>query len=228
MYNGKPTLTPINFLLTNLSSVSLFYGDNSWHYYITQGIPILCTSSLPFTLHGIWKTVKYSSARDAPLRTALATILWSTTVYSLGGHKEWRFLHPILPLLHLFAAKSLVDLCSVTSQDNKRIAQDEKSSGARSPKRQIFLAYVGLPDIPAKYISLVFLTVPASLFVVFFYCDAPISALSYFRSLPSRELGHSTVGFLMPCHSTPGFAYLHRKELTNGGMWALGCEPPLQ
>jgi phosphatidylinositol glycan class B len=93
---------------------------------------------------------------------------------------------------------------------------------------RVFLAHIGLPDIPAKYVSLIFLTVPASLYVVLFYCDAPISVLSFFRALPSAQLGNSTVGFLMPCHSTPGFAYLHRKELANGGMWALGCEPPLQ
>jgi phosphatidylinositol glycan class B len=227
LYNGKPTFTPINFLRTNLSSVSLFYGINSWHYYITQGIPILCTTSLPFTLHGIW-TVKLASVRDTPLHTALATVLWSTAVYSLGGHKEWRFLHPILPLLHLFAAKSLVDLCSHTSRNNRRIVQDAKPSGAHAPKRQIFLARIGLPDIPTKYICLIFLTVPVSLYIMLFYRDAPISVLSYFRALPSRELGNSTVGFLMPCHSTPGFSYLHRKELANGGMWALGCEPPLQ
>jgi phosphatidylinositol glycan class B len=221
VYYGKPTFTPLNFLRTNLSSVSLFYGANPWHYYVTQGIPILCTTSLPFTLYGIWKTVKYASARDTPLRTALATVLWSTTVYSLGGHKEWRFLHPILPLLHLFAAKSLVDLCSPTNKV-------WKSSSAHPSKRQIFLSHTGLPDIATKYISLIFLTVPASLYVVLFYRDAPISVLSYFRALPSLELGNSTVGFLMPCHSTPGFSFLHRKELANGSMWALGCEPPLQ
>lgn len=204
--------------------MSLFYGANSWHYYITQGIPILCTTSLPFTLYGIWKTVKHTSARDTSLRTALTTVLWSTSVYSLAGHKEWRFLHPILPLLHLFAAKSLVDLCSHPSRNKKRALKAQKPSS----NTQVFLGHIGLPDIPAKYVGLIFLTVPASLYVVLFYCDAPISVLSFFRALPSHQLGNSTVGFLMPCHSTPEFAYLHRKELANGGMWALGCEPPLQ
>jgi len=88
--------------------------------------------------------------------------------------------------------------------------------------------YLELPDIPTKYISLISLTLPASLYVVLFYRDAPIGVLSYFRALPRNEHGHSTVGFLVPCHSTPGLAYLLRKELTDGGSWALGCEPPLQ
>jgi len=112
VYYGKLTFTPINFLRINLSPVSLFYGANPWHYYITQGIPILCTTALPFALHGMWTTARSPLRHDVPLRTMLATILWSTGIYSLGGHKEWRFLHPILPLFHVYAAKSLVELCS--------------------------------------------------------------------------------------------------------------------
>jgi len=157
----------------------------------------------------------------------LATILWSIVIYSLGGHKEWRFLHPILPLFHVFAAKSLIYICSGYYQGRKKTMYN-RSSDLRNSKRRAALARFDLPDIPAMYLCLIFLTLPASLYVVLFYCDAPVSVLSYFRALPSTELANSTVGFLMPCHSTPGFAYFHRKELTNGGSWALGCEPPLQ
>ena len=57
LYYGKPTFTPLNFLRTNFSSVSLFYGMNAWHYYLTQAVPILCTTALPFTMHGIWSTL---------------------------------------------------------------------------------------------------------------------------------------------------------------------------
>ena len=200
--------------------MSLFYGANPWHYYITQGIPVLCTTAFPFALHGMWTTARSPSRHDVPLRTMLATVLWSIGVYSLGGHKEWRFLHPILPLFHVFAAKSLVGLCS-----DKPKRPDK---GIPNSKLSQYLARFELPDIPAKYLSLISLTLPASLYVVLFYRDAPISVLSYFRALPRNELWHSTVGFLMPCHSTPGLAYLLRKELTDGGSWALGCEPPLQ
>ncbi|KAK1234961.1 glycosylphosphatidylinositol anchor biosynthesis [Marasmius sp. AFHP31] len=54
LYYGQATLTPFNFLKTNLSSVSLFYGSNPWHFYISQAIPILCTTAIPFVLHGGW------------------------------------------------------------------------------------------------------------------------------------------------------------------------------
>lgn len=230
MYYNKPTFTPINFLRTNLSSVSLFYGADPWHYYITQAIPILCTTALPFTLHGIWTTLTTPRRHNTPSSTILATIFWTIAIYSLGGHKEWRFLQPILPLFHVLAAKSLIIICSNNTRGIKAGHKStySKSSDIRVSKRQAFLARFGLPDIPSLHLCFILLTLPASLYIVLFYCDAPISVLSYFRALPSKALTNSTVGFLMPCHSIPGFAYLHRQELADGGSWALGCEPPLQ
>ncbi|KAH9979657.1 Alg9-like mannosyltransferase family-domain-containing protein [Russula compacta] len=73
-YNGTPTLTVPIFLHLNASSISLFYGSASWHYYFTQALPLLAGPALPFALH---------------------------------GHKEWRFLHPLVPTIHLLAARSL-------------------------------------------------------------------------------------------------------------------------
>src|ERR1700728_2688040 len=105
-YYQKLTFTPFNFLLTNLSSVSQFYGTNPWHYHLTQSIPILCTTALPFVLHGMWTTSPFG---PRSLRTMFVSVAWTVGVYSVAGHKEWRFIHPILPLLHVFAARSLVD-----------------------------------------------------------------------------------------------------------------------
>ena len=202
---------------------------NTWHYYITQAIPILCTTALPFTMHGIWSTLISKSLHDTALRTMLKTIVWVIGVYSLAGHKEWRFIHPILPLLHIFAAKSLVDLAynppHPSNRPGKRIREGKQSQ----PRTRTFIhSRLGLPNIPNKTLFFLLLPLPASMYIVLFYCSAPISVLSYIRTIPKEELGQSAVGYLMPCHSTPGHAYLHRKELADGGMWALGCEPPLQ
>jgi GPI mannosyltransferase 3 len=224
LYYGNPTFTPINFLLINTSQVSLFYGSNGWHYYLTQALPILCTTTLPFVLHGIWSTLYIKDA--VAFRTMLATITWAIGIYSIAGHKEWRFLHPILPLLHIFAAKSLVDLSDrAVEKKSKKKAKSRKFVSRRSFAQN---ASSNLPPIRTNFLVFISLTIPASLYVVLFYCSAPISVMSYIRSLPREDLRNGTFGFLMPCHSTPGHAYLHRKELTQGGIWALGCEPPLQ
>jgi len=219
LYFGKLTFTPLNFLRTNMSSLSLFYGANPWHYYMTQAIPILLTTALPFTLHGIWVSMRSKSTRENnSLKTMLVTILWTVAVYSFAGHKEWRFLHPILPLLHIFAAKSLVDLVS-----------NRKFRSKAQPQALTFIhRYFRLPNIPRRHLTLLLATLPVSTYIVLFYCSAPISVLSFLRAIPRTELNSTTIGMLMPCHSTPGQAFLHREELANGRMWALGCEPPLE
>jgi GPI mannosyltransferase 3 len=217
LYYGRPTLTPLNFVLTNMSPVSLFYGASPWHYYITQALPILCTTSLPFVLHGAWLSLtRYQSMQDhahdkkyrsgnlssKPHLVMLVCISWTILVYSIAGHKEWRFIHPLLPLLHILAATSLV-----------------RTFTSPYPSRW-------LPPIEMKIIAILLLSLPASLYVMFIFGSAQISVMHFLRTLNQQEV--SSIGFLMPCHSTPWQAYLHNPMLgSNGRMWALGCEPPL-
>jgi phosphatidylinositol glycan class B len=232
LYYGRLTFTPLNFIKANASPVSLFYGNNSHHYYISQAIPILCTTALPFTLHGMWMIIRAQDQRNTSLRTMLIAIAWTVVIYSFAGHKEWRFIHPILPLLHIFAAKSLIDL----SYEPVRMSTKGSKPGGRitrwkpkaTPAERTFLhRLLDLPDIPTKYLKLLLATLPVSFYVVALYCSGPISVLSYIRSIPRHELKQVSIGILMPCHSTPGHAYLHRPELANGALWSLGCEPPL-
>uniref|UniRef100_A0A8H7Y4E3 Mannosyltransferase n=1 Tax=Psilocybe cubensis TaxID=181762 RepID=A0A8H7Y4E3_PSICU len=110
-------------------------------------------------------------------------ITWTILIYSFAGHKEWRFIHPILPLLHVFAAKSLVDLSTDT-----RMSRKKKTT----------------------------------------HWNGPIEVMHYIRQLPRHDLNQTTIGFLVPCHSTPGQSHLHRRDLAGERMWQLGCEPPLQ
>jgi phosphatidylinositol glycan class B len=212
LYYSKVTLTPLNFLLTNLSSVSLFYGSSPWHYYIFQALPILCTTSLPFVLHSAWVVLsnRRSNVANAKLRILLGCVCWTIGIYSTIGHKEWRFLHPLLPLLHVLASKSLVD------------AHDSPPSTLKYTVKETKL----LLPIRTSHFWLILLTIPPSIYVIFFHCSAQISVMSYLRGVPPNEI--RSVGFLMPCHSTPWQAHLHRPDLAYPGrLWALGCEPPL-
>ncbi|KAG6909607.1 hypothetical protein DXG01_016389 [Tephrocybe rancida] len=220
VYYRKPTFTPFNFLLTNLSSVSLFYGSNAWHFYLTQALPVLCTTTLPFALYGMWLAM--SDKHAVALRNMLATVAWSISIYSLAGHKEWRFIHPLLPLLHVFAAKSLVDLSEDFTKQRKLI-----NKTAAQHVSALKMLSQGLPPIRRRFLFLLSLTIPVSVYIVLFYCSAPISVMKYIRNLPASELDGG-IGLLMPCHSTPGHAYLHREQLAHGKLWALSCEPPLQ
>ena len=203
-YYGELTFTSVNFLLTNASSVSLFYGRSPWHYYLTQALPLLCFTSIFWVGKGAYLCL--GPTGSAPLRVLLGLMAWTLSVYSLAGHKEWRFLHPLLPSMHILAAKALVDASSEESKTGER-----RSFSFRPPH------------------LLLLLSLPLLCYVMLFHGRAQIDVMHYLRALRVDE--SKSIGFLMPCHSTPWQAYLHRPDLAqhgDGALWALGCEPPLQ
>ncbi|TDL27414.1 glycosyltransferase family 22 protein [Rickenella mellea] len=208
IYYGRMTFTPVNFLRTNMSAVSLFYGRSPWHFYITQALPILTITSLPFFIIGAWTTI---STGSGPSKRLLALVIWTILFYSFGGHKEWRFIHPILPAMHVISSKALVDLY----YRHQALAVSSRPSKARPhlPIRGTHSAFILLGAIPAIY-------------VLYFHGHAQISVMHYLRSLKATQI--ESVGFLMPCHSTPLHAYLHQPHLSETGrVWSIGCEPPL-
>ncbi|KZT34404.1 glycosyltransferase family 22 protein [Sistotremastrum suecicum HHB10207 ss-3] len=190
----------LNFLGINSSSVASFYGRMPWHYYLVQALPILCNTALPFALHGAISALR---GNNMAMKRMAMLVIWTTFIYSLIGHKEWRFLHPILPLLHILGAKALVD------------------ASQNLPNNWIH------PSLPIRRGHAIFLlsTIPLSIYVILFHGRAQIEVMEHIRGIPSSEL--RSVGFLMPCHSTPWQSHLHRPELDLGSLWALGCEPPL-
>ena len=194
-YFGTSTFTPLNFLITNLSPVSSFYGRSPWHYYITQAIPVLCNVTSPFVLNGIWQGLRNGTP---PVQRLVILILWTIFVYSLPAHKEWRFIHPLLPAIHVIASKPIVD----------NNTKNQKNS----------------PYIRAWWI-ITFAGLAATPFLLFVQSSAQIAVMNHLRWIPADEL--RSVGYLMPCHSTPWQSHLHRPHLTKDTHWALGCEPPI-
>jgi phosphatidylinositol glycan class B len=200
-YFGTGTFTPLNFLRTNLSSVSTFYGRSPWHYYLFQAIPILCNVTVVFVLHGIWQGIQSGSS---PVRRLVALVFWTVGIYSLAAHKEWRFIHPLLPAMHVLASKPLVD--DYTEKSNPSL---------------------WLPSrIGKRWRIPIFLTLLSTPYLLFVQSRSQIAVMHHIRSIPVAEL--RSVGFLMPCHSTPWQSHLHRPHLTSHSLWAIGCEPPLE
>jgi len=209
-YYGILTFTPLNFITTNLSSVSLFYGSSRWDYYLLQGLPILCGTTLPFALYGIYTNTRLSGF--STLKRMIGLITWTVMIYSLAGHKEWRFIHPLLPLLHILAAIALVDSYNIYGHS----ASIKHKTGA--------LGFI--TRIHVGYLLIFALNIPPMLYIMFAHGRAQIDVMHYLRNLESRET--RSIGILMPCHSTPWQAYLHRPLLADGSrFWALGCEPPV-
>ncbi|KAE8401073.1 GPI mannosyltransferase 3 [Aspergillus pseudonomiae] len=221
LYYGLWTFPPLRFLYFNISqSLAVYYGRNDWHYYATQGYPLLLTTALPFTFVGLYRTLTQSrsttaNTRHGSVQTQLAAIcLFMPLVLSLISHKEVRFIYPLLPSLHVLTAPPLVDFF---------LPAVSHSNEAYMPRR----------------LSLVFLllvNVTIAIYTSVYHASGAINVLSYLRD---QQQAHTTVdnspyspgasqritaGFLMPCHSTPWRSHLVDPNIH---AWALSCEPPV-
>ncbi|XP_035276010.1 GPI mannosyltransferase 3 [Anguilla anguilla] len=102
--HGKWTPVQLNFLKFNvLHNVAEFYGSHPWHWYLTQGFPVVLGPHLPLFLHGCTLAPK-------KYRILLITVIWTVIVYSFLGHKEFRFIYPVVPLCMVFCGFSLASL----------------------------------------------------------------------------------------------------------------------
>lgn len=197
------TFTPYTFLLQNVvNSISLFYGSNTSHFYLTQALPFMTMTMLPFALHGLILPLR------GPAAAARAVVAGTVGVYSLLAHKEFRFVHPLLPAVNVFAAASLVRLAK-----GAREGEVWRRAGVRRWHVALLAVSVG----PAVYLGA-------------FHARGQNEVMDYLR----ENEGVRSVGFLMPCHSTPWQASLHRADLETsegsgegGQAWFIGCEPPV-
>jgi phosphatidylinositol glycan class B len=202
MYYGIWTIPPIQFLYFNLAqSIAVFYGVNDWHYYISQGLPLLLTTFLPLALLELYKALNNDGkCRSTSIRFQLAcTTGVVITILSLVSHKEVRFIYPLLPILHVLSSGSL-----------SKPWWTKRSTVTR----ELFIIPLVL------HILLIF-------YVTRIHQSGVIGAMDYLRTeYESKYMGsrNMTVGFLMPCHSTPWQSHLIYPEIK---AWALTCEPPL-
>ncbi|KAJ9604915.1 glycosylphosphatidylinositol anchor biosynthesis [Cladophialophora chaetospira] len=212
---------PLNFLRVNVfQSLASFYGNNDWHYYISQGYPLLLTTALPFALIGlcrVWST-KHEEAKPVAsnaLRLLSKICIIVPAAFSLISHKEVRFIYPLLPALHIIAASPLA-----------AFLQPFLGQSSASPpfgKRVLLFFLLSLNVGISYYTSQV-------------HNSGLIPLTSYLRSefestyLTSAKPMNMTIGTLMPCHSTPWRSHLlYQPTSTLPGIrgWALTCEPPL-
>lgn len=220
LYYQVWTFPPLRFLYFNIAqSLAVFYGRNRTDYYLTEGLPLLLTTALPFAATGLWQALSRTATHPAehigPQRI-LPRLAWTclivTLVLSLISHKEVRFLYPILPFLHILSAGPLSSFFP---------------SQAPISRKAILTLLLVINVLIAGYASQI-------------HQRGVIDVLSYLRhkheahnSLSSqtrtgfsnqRNIANTTVAFLMPCHSTPWRSHLVYPEID---AWALTCEPPL-
>ncbi|KAF2840612.1 glycosyltransferase family 22 protein [Patellaria atrata CBS 101060] len=213
LYYQVWTLPPLRFLYFNIAqSVAVFYGKNRWDYYLTEGLPLLLTTALPWSVLGLWDTLGGNANRRKGNKTILSTIALTVVVVILTlstiSHKEVRFIYPLLPILHMLAAGPLAAFTIPFS----------------TAKRTVLAILFAANLIIAIYTTQ-------------YHQRGVLDVLAYLRQQHERALtgrvgsvssmginSTSTVAFLMPCHSTPWRSHLVYPSID---AWALTCEPPL-
>lgn len=217
LFYGVWTFPPLKFLYFNVAqSLSVFYGQNDIHYYLSQGFPLLLTTALPFTLTGLYRVItrplSATSNWQTHMLSQLALIcMVMPLALSLISHKEVRFVYPLLPSLHVLSASPLVEFFYPAIS---------RSSRAQTPRR-------------LTLVFLLIINVFVALYTTIYHASGTVNILSYLREQHDRHSPPSTakhsspgisVGFLMPCHSTPWRSHMVYPTLN---AWALTCEPPV-
>ncbi|POI26917.1 hypothetical protein CIB84_009334, partial [Bambusicola thoracicus] len=90
VFFGEWVLVQLNFLKFNvLQNLGTFYGSHPWHWYFTQGLPVILGTHLPFFIHGCVMAPKR-------YRIFLGAVIWTVLVYrSLSVYPEVCFVfHP--------------------------------------------------------------------------------------------------------------------------------------
>lgn len=234
MYFGFWTFPPYKFLNFNISqSLAVFYGRNPWHYYLLQGLPLLCTTSLPFVLSGLYRPAAETDDQANVLKTLSHTVFVTVGALSLISHKEVRFIYPLLPVLNILAAPLAASF--FTTQPTPPPSTAPRFRPRPHVRNKVYLyAGLGINLVLAGHLS-------------FLHQPAPLNVLSYLRReyerihptavrythmhtphmanvLAEQDNDDLFALFLMPCHSTPWRSHLTYSPLRAR---ALACEPPL-
>ncbi|KAK5653101.1 hypothetical protein OQA88_9199 [Cercophora sp. LCS_1] len=242
LYFGFWAFPPYKWLYFNISqSLAVFYGTMPWHYYLSQGIPLLTTTFLPFALIGLYKSGLSLSAytpsksslttlQSNTLRILSITLLTMVATLSTISHKEVRFIYPLLPLLHILGAPYILDFFTApTPPSTKETTVKTPKTKPTTLRHTLFLA------------NILSINLVLSLYLTLAHQPAPLSVLSFLRheferlhpdalsiDPPAPKTKTNTTElfalFLTPCHSTPWRSHLVYPALRAR---ALTCEPPL-
>ncbi|KAK6605964.1 Alg9-like mannosyltransferase [Botrytis cinerea] len=203
LYFGEWTFPPYQWLHFNISqNLAVFYGKNDWHYFFSQGLPLLLLTYLPFTILSTFKSYTPSTMPNPEFTYNLQTILTHLTgvmifVLSTISHKEVRFIYPLLPILLLLTAPSITSFFTRETQ----IPTNDSS------KSKIETATIRKPLLTI----LILLNIALAAYTTIIHQSAVISVNTFIRHKYETEI-------------TPWRSQLVYKGL---GAWALGCEPPV-
>ncbi|XP_028775416.1 GPI mannosyltransferase 3 isoform X2 [Neltuma alba] len=196
---GKWILVPLNFLKFNfLSSGGDYYGTHKWHWYFSQGFTVMIFTHLPLSLAGIIYSKEWKFA---------GLVAWVLSFYSVLGHKEFRFVLPVLPIALMFSGYSLA-LMDDPGSGKSKVKGSLKKYDRFPVKKGVAILFLLATNIPmALYMSLV-------------HQRGPEDVMKHLAR-EAHDGKVKSILFLTQCHATPYYSVLH----SNLPMQFLDCSP---
>ncbi|KAG6740816.1 hypothetical protein POTOM_056285 [Populus tomentosa] len=183
---GSWVIVPLNFLKFNfLSSGGDYYGTHKWHWYFSQGFTVMLFTFLPFSIAGNIKSKCWKLS---------GLIAWVLIVYSIQGHKEFRFVLPMLPIALMFSGYSL-SVMAKSDSDTRR--KGSPNSHMKRPSKVGFAIFVLLAT-----------NIPMALYMSLVHQRGTEDVMIYLSKEAQNEKVKGIL-FLMPCHATPYYSTLH-------------------
>ncbi|KAJ0886752.1 putative GPI mannosyltransferase [Helianthus annuus] len=133
-------------------------------------------------------------------------ILWVIGLYSILGHKEFRFVLPVLPIALSFSGYSLAML-------SRQYSSNKKNKYTRTRTKSSW-------KIQAAVIFLVVTNLPMALYMSMVHQRGTEDVMNYLAK-EAHQGNVKSVLFLTPCHATPYYSTLHQ----NLPMRFLDCSP---
>ena len=174
VFHGAFVFTHWEFVKFNfIESRSALFGTHPAHWYFTQGFPAMLGTTLPFFLYEVWygKTRFYAGLCAANL-----------LLYSLIGHKEFRFVLPALYFAMIVVANGAV-------------------RAQRTMRQWTFRGVL---------LFILLTNVAAGAFFGHIHKTGGIAGMVYVRNRSLAYPKDSVVVHsLLPCYATPGYSFVH-------------------
>lgn len=182
------------FVPFNFFYINFFHPNSISSHYGINNLLWYFTNGLPMILFIRLPFIFLGMKQN---KRATGIIFFTIFIYTLNTHKEFRFLTQILPLIFVLEAQG-IDWCL-------------KNIKWKSFRSIVVLSFIGHVII-GFYFS-------------FIDRQGQISVMHYLRNdLIEKNQAIYSIDFLMPCHSTPYYNFIHRNDIK---LNFLTCEPNL-
>lgn len=136
--------------------------------------------------------------------------LWICIFFSFLGHKEFRFIFPVVPLAMCYCGLFLSSQSGPYSNKKEKTSEGSLMAVLRSGwKAKVMVFLLAMTNIPL------------ALYTCTVHQKGTVDVMEYIQveSFKLRSNDDMSVLFLMPCHSTPFYRYrtIHSKHNILGG-----------